>query len=285
MTAATHRIASEFTISCENLVHIYGAAGSEVTALQGVDLNVRAGEMLALLGPSGSGKSTLLWHLAGLLRPTAGTVRVGGQDLAALSARQLVAFREREIGVVLQNSGRNLLPYVSALDNVSLVRRSGLTGVPEPRELIDAVGISGLAHRAAGRMSGGEKQRLAVAVALANAPSVLLADEPTSQLDAASAHDVVALIHEVNARFGTTVIMVTHDVDTGSALGRTIMIRDGRIGATGISGQELLVVGRDGSVQLPPDVVELLPPGSLVHVERLSDGVVLRHADVEQELP
>jgi ABC-type lipoprotein export system ATPase subunit len=279
-------VAAEPVVRCENLVHVYGVPGSEVAALQGVDLQVRAGEMVALLGPSGSGKSTLLWHLAGLLRPTAGSVHVCGQQLSALTGRQLAAFRKRDIGVVLQNAGRNLLPYVSALDNVRAVRTEQNAEAPTPRELLDAVGIGPLAHRAAARLSGGEKQRLAVAVALANLPTLLLADEPNSQLDAVASHDVVELLRDVNARFGTTVVVVTHDRTVSDALDRTVSIRDGRIGGAGVGGEQFLVIGRDGSVQLPAELTEsLLPPGTLLRAEPVPDGVLLRRADLPVARP
>jgi putative ABC transport system ATP-binding protein len=271
--------AAEPVVRCENLVHVYGVPGSEVAALQGVDLQVRAGEMVALLGPSGSGKSTLLWHLAGLLRPTAGAVHVCGRQLSTLTGRQLATFRRRDVGVVLQNAGRNLLPYASALDNVRTVRTEQNAEAPTPRELLDAVGIGALAHRSAGRLSGGEKQRLAVAVALANLPTLLLADEPNSQLDAAASHDVVELLRDVNARFGTTIVVVTHDRAVSDALDRTVSIRDGRVGGAGVGGEQFLVVGRDGSVQLPAELTEALPPGTLLRAEALPDGVLLRRAD------
>ncbi|WP_375493575.1 ABC transporter ATP-binding protein [uncultured Jatrophihabitans sp.] len=274
--------APEPVVRCDNLVHVYGVPGSEVAALRGIDLQVRAGEMVALLGPSGSGKSTLLWHLAGLLQPTAGTVHVCGRQLSTLNNRQLADLRKRDVGVVLQNAGRNLLPYVSALDNVRAVRRELTAEALTPHELLDAVGIGSLAHRAAARLSGGEKQRLAVAIALANLPTLLLADEPNSQLDAASSHDVIALLRDVNTRFGTTIVVVTHDTAVSETMDRTVSIRDGRIGAAGMGGEQFLVVGRDGSVQLPAELNDLLPSGSLLRAEPLDDGsagVILRRVD------
>ena len=276
-------ITDELAVQCDNLVHVYGVPGSEVAALRGVDLQVRSGETLALLGPSGSGKSTLLWHLAGLLRPSAGTVDVYGQRLSALTAAQVDALRQREIGVVLQNAGRNLLPYLSVWQNVRVVQRTNAdTGrrqlVRRATELLDAVGIADLARQRAGLLSGGEQQRLALAVALANGPKLLLADEPTSHLDATSAAAVIDLIRTMNTATGTTVIVVTHDPVVGAALSRTVTIRDGRIGGTGYAGEDFLVVGRDGSVQLPAEVLDTMPPGSLLRVVRTSDGVELKVA-------
>lgn len=273
----------DVAVRCDNLVHVYGTPGSEVAALRGVDLEVGRGETLALLGPSGSGKSTLLWHLAGLLRPTAGTVDVCGHRLAGLPPGELASFRLREVGIVLQGAGRNLLPYLTALDNVLLVQRPTRRTPRAQRrralDLLDAVGLAPVARRRAGRLSGGEQQRLALVVALANGPGLLLADEPTSQLDAAAALEAVELIKAANADLGTTVVIVTHDASVGAALGRTVTIRDGRIGAAGIDGAEYLVVDRDGGLQLPLDLHDALPPGSLARAERIPDGIILRRVD------
>jgi putative ABC transport system ATP-binding protein len=272
---------NDVAVRCENLVHIYGVAGAEVAALRGIDLQVRRGETLALLGPSGSGKSTLLWHLAGLLRPSAGTVEVVGRSLAGLSAAALAELRLREVGVVLQNAARNLLPYLSVWENVRTVQVAGggKGGRRRAIELLDAVGLDALSGQRAGRLSGGEQQRLALAVALANAPRLLLADEPTSHLDPDSAAAVLELIRQANVDLGTTVVVVTHDATVGAALQRTVTIRDGRIGATGFAGQDFLVVDRDGGIQLPADLLDALPPGSLARAVRTANGVELRRVE------
>ena len=271
---------SDVLVRCDSLVHVYGTPGAEVAALRGVDFVVREGETVALLGPSGAGKTTLLWHLAGLLRPTAGTVEVAGRRLAGLTPRELANVRLRQIGVVLQNPGRNLLGYDTALGNLLFAqrptRRSGASKKRRALALLESVGLGGAAHRIAGQMSGGEQQRLAVAVALANAPMLLLADEPTSQLDPASADAVLDLIKEANKESGTTVVAVTHDAAVGDALGRTVTIRDGRVGAEGRSGEDYVVVGRDGTVQLPPEMLDALPPGALARAVRHDNGVDLR---------
>ena len=271
---------SGYAVRCDNLVHVYGTPGAEVAALRGVDFAVREGETVALLGPSGAGKTTLLWHLAGLLQPTAGTVEVGGRRLTGMTPRELAAWRLREVGVVLQNPGRNLLPYDTAVGNVLFAqrptRRSGAAKRRRAATLLEAVGLGSAANRIAGRLSGGEQQRLAVAVALANSPGLLLADEPTSQLDPASAEAVLQLIRSATAEFGTTVVAVTHAAAVGAALGRTVTIRDGRVGAEGRSGEDYLVVGRDGTVQLPPDLLDLLPPGTLARAVPHEHGIDLR---------
>jgi ABC-type lipoprotein export system ATPase subunit len=270
-------------VRCENLVHVYGTPGNEVAALRGVDLTVAAGEMVALLGPSGAGKTTLLWHLAGLLRPTAGTIEIGGRLLSALSAPALASMRLREVGLLLQNPASNLLPSQSATGNVLFAqaptRRSRQVKQRRAADLLERVGLAGVAHRPAGVLSGGEQQRLAIAVALANGPQLLLADEPTSQLDPDSAGDVIELIQAANMSLGTTVVAVTHDPEVAAALGRTITIRDGRVGAAGQGGREFLVVGKDGTVTLPPDLLGEFPPGSLATATRTEGGVLLRRVD------
>lgn len=269
-------------VRCENVVHVYGEAGEEITALRGVDLTVEEGETLTVLGPSGSGKSTLLWLLAGLLRPTAGIVEVGGRRTSELSVRAAADMRLRELGVVLQNPSRNLLSYETASGNVLFAqrptRRHWSTKRRRAAALLEAVGLTHVANRTAGRLSGGEQQRLAVAVALANGPRLLLADEPTSQLDRTSADAVVELLRAANSDLGTTVVVVSHDPAVGEALGRTVTIRDGRVGAEGRDGEEYVVVGRDGTVALPADLLDVLPPGSLATARRVPGGVEIRPA-------
>jgi len=290
MTAVTDNASSNDAataiVHCSNLVQIYGEAGQQVTALRGVDLTVYAGETVALLGPSGAGKSTLLWLLAGLLRPTAGRVEVCGLQLADMKTSQATNMRLRDIGIVMQNPGRNLLQYESVAGNVLFAqaptRRTRTMKRRRTTGLLAAVGLEDLAARPAGRLSGGEQQRLALAVALANGPQLLLADEPTSQLDHRSAALVIGLLQAANEDLGTTVIVVSHDQQVGQAFGRTITIRDGKVGAEGHAGEDYLVVARDGSVQLPPDLLDALPPGSLARAVRTQAGVELQRADVER---
>jgi ABC-type lipoprotein export system ATPase subunit len=271
-------------VRCENLVHVFGTPGNEVAALRGVDLVIEPGEMVALLGPSGAGKTTLLWHLAGLLKPTAGIVEVNGRPLSALGGKALTSIRLREIGLLLQNPASNLLLSRTALGNVlfaqSPTRRSRAVKRERSLALLERVGLADAANRAAGLMSGGEQQRLALAVALANGPRLLLADEPTSQLDPASAADVIELIQAANASLGTTVVAVTHDPEVAAALGRTITIRDGRVGSAGHGGREFVVVGKDGTLALPADLLDEFPPGSLAEAIRAEGGgVLLRRVD------
>jgi ABC-type lipoprotein export system ATPase subunit len=275
-------------VRCDGLVQVYGTPGQEVTALRGVDLTVAAAETVALLGPSGAGKSTLLWLFAGLLQPTAGIVEVCGRRLSDLTPKSAAEMRLRDVGVVMQNPGRNLLPYETAIGNLLIAqvptRRSWAVKRRRSVALLDSVGLANLARRPAGRLSGGEQQRLAVAVALANGPRLLLADEPTSQLDHGSAAAVIDLIRAANQDLGTTVVVVTHDQAVGSALGRTVTIRDGRVGTEGHAGEDFLVVSRDGSVQLPTEVLEAaLPPGSLARAIPTAEGVELRRVNVARD--
>jgi putative ABC transport system ATP-binding protein len=242
-----------------------------VVALRGVDLELPAGSLIALLGPSGSGKSTLVNLLAGLLRPTAGRLRVGPHDLATMSNRELVPFRGEGVGMLLQGAARNLLPYATPLQNIAFarlgVRRRSRRRLAPARELLDVVGVGALAHRRVAELSGGEQQRVAVAVATASTPGLLLADEPTSQLGQEHRAGIVEALKSVNAAYGTTLVVVTHDPDVAGALGRTVTIRDGRVGSMGHGADEFAVVGKDGSLQLPPAVRRRWPPGTLLRIE------------------
>jgi ABC-type lipoprotein export system ATPase subunit len=275
--------ATEAAVHCESVVQIYRVDDLEVVALRGVDLTVGTGQTVALLGASGSGKSTLLSLLAGLLRPSAGQVLVAGRNVGKLTERELLALRRTEVGVLLQNAARNLLPYASALENLTFAQRGTGRRRRDRRlragELLDAVGLAGAAATPVHGLSGGEQQRLGLAVSLANGPRILLADEPTSQLDAASGGQVVALLRDARDRWGTTVLVVTHDPAVSAAMDRTVTMRDGRVGAEGHRGEDLAVVGRDGSVQLPAEALEVLPPGSLARVVRREHGVELRRVD------
>src|SRR4051812_11669245 len=281
MTAATSdRIAAAgsastgrgLAVSCRGLVYIYRLEGYDVVALAGVDLDIAAGESVALLGPSGAGKSTLLSLLAGLLRPSAGRLHVGGHDLVRADEPELQLMRSTAVGVVLQGAARNLLPYLSAEQNVRFaqggVPASRRTQLPAVREVLAQVGLTnrGRPRLRPHQLTPGERQRLALAVALATRPGLLLADEPTSQLDRDARDEVLAALDAVN-RAGTTVILVTHDPEVGAAMARTVTIRDGRVGAEGRRGEDYAVVGRDGTVHLPADVLRVVPPGTLLAAE------------------
>jgi putative ABC transport system ATP-binding protein len=232
--------ARELAAHGQGLVHVYHGDGVEVTALAGVDLAVVRGETLALLGPSGSGKSTLLSLLAGLFRPTAGRLVVEGRDLVAAAERERTALRAGDIGVVLQHPGRNLLPYANALENLVFVQRTSGRGRAarrqRARELLALVGLADAGAKSMRALSGGEQQRLAVAVALCNQPRLLLADEPTSQLDEDNSAQVAELLGTVSRQLGTTVVVVTHDPMVGAAMGRALTLAAGRLVGSGSRG-------------------------------------------------
>lgn len=266
-------------VSAHGLVHIYRLEGNDVVALTSVDLEVAPGQLVGLLGPSGSGKSTLITLLAGLQRPSAGRLRVGEHDLATLDETELDWLRAVEVGTVLQGAGRNLLRFASPSQNVAFAQASarsrGMNELPEPDEVLDLLGLADAADAQLTELTPGQLQRLAVAVGMAALPGLLLADEPTSQLDHQYRDEVLDAIAAVNRSVGTTVITVTHDPEVAARMPRTITIRDGRIGAEGRGGEDFAVVGRDGSLQLPPDVREQIPAGTLLRVQLNPDGTVL----------
>jgi ABC-type lipoprotein export system ATPase subunit len=276
-------------IVCDRLVRIYIAEGIEVQALQGLDLVVAPGELTALVGASGSGKSTLMNILAGLDTPTAGSVRVAGQDLASMSARLRLGYRRSVVGFIWQQTARNLLPYLTARQNIELpLRLAGARrGTRHTRagDLLDVLGVAHCAGRRPDQMSGGEQQRVAIAVALANSPSVLLADEPTGELDGATAASVFGALQTANSELGVTVLVVTHDPAVSSMVRRTIAIRDGRTatetlrhGPADGSGTlehavEYAVLDRAGRLQLPREMTEALGMRDRVRLESEADHI------------
>jgi ABC-type lipoprotein export system ATPase subunit len=261
---------AEALILCDRLVRVYAVDGVEVQALQGLDLRVEPGELTAIIGASGSGKSTLLNILSGLDRPTAGRARVADHDLLAMKGRERLRYRRETVGFVWQQTGRNLLPYLTAAENIETPLRLAGKGRAERRrrsaQLLDLLGIAYFAQRRPGQMSGGEQQRVAIGVALANAPKVLLADEPTGELDTASADTVFQALRTANSELGVGVLIVTHDDAVAGQVPRTVQIRDGRTssevrrteGGDGFDTQEYALLDRVGRVQLPADYVEAL---------------------------
>ncbi|GEL94910.1 ABC transporter ATP-binding protein [Cellulomonas composti] len=262
-------------IVCDSLVRIYQSEGIEVQALQGLDLLVERGELVAIVGASGSGKSTLLSVLSGLDAPTAGRVRVGPWDLMAMSPRQRVDYRRRMVGFVWQQTARNLVPYLTSAENVTLPLALAGVGRAErtrrAKDLLDVLGVGYCADRRPGAMSGGEQQRVAIAVGLANEPQVLFADEPTGELDTATSHDVLEGLRTANRELGTTVVVVTHDSGVSEHVQRTVAIRDGRTssevvrrthtredGSEHVVAEEFAVLDRAGRVQLPREYRDAL---------------------------
>jgi putative ABC transport system ATP-binding protein len=219
-------------IEMRGIGKIYRSGRLEVEALQGVDLDVIPGDFLAIVGPSGSGKSTLM-HLLGCLdRPTAGTYRLAGTDVAGLSDDQLARVRNRTIGFVFQSF--NLLPRTTALENVAMpLLYAGVGRSERTQRARDALARLGLEDRLAhepSELSGGQQQRVAIARALVSRPAIILADEPTGNLDSASGADVLELLHELN-NTGTTIVLITHDSDVAVAAKRSVRVRDGRLAA------------------------------------------------------
>lgn len=257
-------------VVCDNLVRIYQTGTLEVQALQGLDLLVDAGEMVAVVGASGSGKSTLLGVLAGTDAPTAGRVRVGRWDLTKLSRADRVEYRRSVVGFVWQQARRNLVPYLTAAQNValpmSLSGRRRRTRARRTAHLLEMLGVGECAARRPHEMSGGEQQRVAIAVALANGPALLLADEPTGELDTTTSQQVFEALREANRNLGTTVLVVTHDPAVSGQVERTVAIRDGRTstevlrrteahddGTHHVVAEEFAVMDRAGRVQVPAD--------------------------------
>jgi ABC-type lipoprotein export system ATPase subunit len=282
-------------VVCDNLVRIYRREGIEVVALQGLDLLVDRGELVAVIGASGSGKSTLLNILSGLDVPTAGLARVGGQSLLEMRPRDRLRYRRRVVGFVWQRTSRNLVPYLSAAENVALpmlaTRTPGRTRRERTAELLDLLGVADCADRRPEQMSGGEQQRVAIAVALANQPELLLADEPTGELDTATSQQVLAAMGRVSSELGVTVLIVTHDAEVSEHVERTIGIRDGRTSSEilrerfgeddhQVVAQEYAVLDRVGRLQLPADFTS-----SLAMQRRVRLQLELDHIGVWPERP
>ncbi|MER5276593.1 ABC transporter ATP-binding protein [Streptomyces sp. NPDC002809] len=280
-------------ITCDRLVRIFSTDGVEVQALQGLDLLVREGELMALVGASGSGKSTLMNVLAGLDEPTAGAAKVAGCDLLTMSAKDRLRYRREVVGFVWQQTARNLLPYLSAVQNVTLpMQLAGRTRKKAERaaraeSLLSLLEVADCRDRRPHQMSGGQQQRVSIAVALANEPSVLLADEPTGELDSQTAEQVFAALRLANEELGTTILIVTHDQSVAAEVRRTVAIRDGRTSTETLrrtevdatTGQESVVardyamLDRAGRLQLPADYTDALGMRDRVLLELESDHI------------
>jgi putative ABC transport system ATP-binding protein len=294
---------SDGIIVCDRLVRIYSGEGIEVQALQGLDLLIAEGELTAVIGAAGSGKSTLMNILAGLDSPTAGAVWVAGHNLGAMTAKDRLAYRRAVAGFIWQQTSRNLLPYMTARQNVLLPMRLSLLSRRERMKraglLLDTLGIAHCADRTPDRLSGGEQQRTAIATALANEPKVLLADEPTGELDSSTAQDVFSALQTANTELGVTVLVVTHDPAVSSQVRRTIAIRDGKTssetirhaatdetGTTTVHAREYAMLDRAGRVQLPREMTRRLRMRNRVELEEESDHIAVwpdQSADQEQQ--
>ena len=284
-------------IHCEDLFKIYKTDELEVVALRGLDLRVQPGEMMAIVGASGSGKSTLLNILAGLDQPSAGRVTVGDRDLLTMDDDDLVRYRREEVGFVWQQTGRNLVPYLTAQQNVEvpmiLEGRSRKHARARAIELLTAVGLPDKLRNRPEQLSGGEQQRVAIAVALANDPPMLLADEPTGELDSATADEVFAVMRELNEVTGVTVVIVTHDRAITQRVDRVVAMRDGRTSTETVRHvqyargrgevvEEYAVVDRSGRLQIPREYLDELQINRRARVSISEDHVEVRPEDGDQ---
>ncbi len=278
---------SEYAIECENLVKIYKTDQIEVVALQGLDLQIKRGELVAIVGTSGSGKSTLLNMLGGLDKPSAGALTVNGRNLLKFTEEDYMIYKRNTVGFVWQNNARNLVPYLTAVQNVELPML--LQGQKQRREkaleLLDVVGLSHRINSRLDQMSGGEQQRVAIAISLANDPVILLADEPTGSVDTKTSDQLLQVFKDINEKRGVTVVIVTHDLRLAKQVNRVVSIRDGRTsseiirkthaeimqeskgwdngaeeeGAEPVEvSEELVVLDRTGRLQIPKDYLEAL---------------------------
>ncbi len=299
--------ASAFLI-CDDLYKIFKVADIEVMALQGLDLTVKRGELVGVIGASGSGKTTLMNVLGGLARPSAGQVIVDGKNLLKLSTRELTAYRQVEVGFVWQQGSRNLIPYLSALDNIklpmTLAGQAGRQLDKRARELMDLVDLTDRYDHKPIQLSGGEQQRVAIAVALANEPKLLLADEPTGELDSTTSDQVYALFRRLNRDLGLTICIVSHDPLVAQQVQRLVQIRDGKLaaetvrrrpGAEAPGGkadvpatdpearwedhfEELIVLDSAGRLQIPKQYREELGFENRVEMEVADSGILIRPA-------
>lgn len=264
-------------VQADNLMKIYKTRDLEVVALQGLDLEVYEGELTAIIGASGSGKSTFLNMLGGLDRPSAGKLLVNGKNLFTMKEKELVDYKRNTVGFVWQNNGRNLFPYLTATENIMVpMQISGRTDAANrAAELLDLVGLSHKKNNRLTQLSGGEQQRIAIAIAIANNPKLLLADEPTGSVDSKTSDYILDIFRRLNKEYGQTIIIVTHDVNLSKKVQRVVSIRDGKISSERIlkeeynhgeipltweeeTQDEYIVVDRAGRIQLPREYLEQL---------------------------
>jgi putative ABC transport system ATP-binding protein len=268
-------------IDCKRLVKAYKIDRHEILALRGIEFTMEKGEAVAIIGPSGAGKSSLLNLLGGLDTPTAGQLHVDGLDLLELKGKKLADYRLKRVGFLWQAIERNLFAHRSALRNVTLPMM--LAGIPfwertrRAKELLEAVGLRDQMYKRPSQLSGGQQQRVALAVALANRPDLLLADEPTGALDRTSSRQVMELIQELRLRYGLTVLMVTHDMEIAAYADRVLTLRDGALGQDISHPEEdALKIDESGRIRLPDAVQSHLSEAPRIAVEIRPEGVLLR---------
>ncbi len=283
-------------VQAENLVKIYKSSGVEVMALQGLDLTVERGELMGIVGASGSGKSTLLNMLGGLDKPSAGSLFIDGRDMLKFNEKDAIEYKRKTVGFVWQNNARNLIPYLTAQQNVEMpLLLSGFSGrQSRAAELLDMVGLSQRKNSRLDQMSGGEQQRVAIAIALSNNPKLLLADEPTGSVDTATSKLILDVFRELNKVMGVTIIIVTHDINLSKQIDRVVAIRDGKTSTEMLrkasalrsfgelseeqqeqAHEEVSVLDRAGRLQIPKEYLEELglKGGDKVRVELEEDRI------------
>ncbi|NLJ96353.1 MAG: ABC transporter ATP-binding protein [Clostridiales bacterium] len=290
-------------IQCDNLVKIYKTKDSEVIALQGLDLNVAPTELMAIVGKSGSGKSTLLNMLGGLDTPSAGKLFVDGKNLFKMNKKSLIEYKQRTVGFVWQNNARNLFPYLNAIQNIQLpmIFTSERKKRENAQKLLEMVGMAHKKYNRLSELSGGEQQRIAIAIALANNPKLLLADEPTGSVDKKTANYILDVFRELNRNLKTTIVIVTHDMDLARSVNRVVSIQDGKISSemhaksnyleqmdniTMFSDvhDEFTILDRAGRLQLPQEMLEKMNvKDNKVRLEFVDDSIVIKSAQNEEK--
>jgi len=302
MAAVTNGAPSPMIV-CDNLVKIYQIAEHDVVALQGLDLEISTGELVGIVGVSGSGKSTLLNILGGLDRPSAGRIQVNGQNLLKMPNSALDHYRLNTVGFVWQQSARNLVPYMSAMKNIELpMTLFGVNGREKQRraeELLELVGLTDRRNHKLSELSGGEQQRVAISVALANRPKLLLADEPTGEVDEANARKIYQIFKDLNLEFNLTTLIVSHDLNLARHVDRVVAIRDGKVSSEtlrhdhptaehGSSFTELIVLDSTGRLQIPRELREQLGMQRYVRMEIKDGGILIlpvEHQGAQQTGP
>ncbi len=299
-------IPADVMIECDGLVKIYKTKDIEVLALQGLDLTVKRGELMAIIGNSGSGKSTFLNMIGGLDRPSAGKLYVDGKNLFQMTEDELVEYKRSTVGFVWQNNARNLLPYLTAWENVMtpmLFMKDTMTEQEKKQRAAELLDLVGLGHRKDNKLnqlSGGEQQRVAIAIALANKPKLLLADEPTGAVDRRTADDILDMFRRLNEELGITIVIVTHDKELASKVNRVISIRDGKTSSERIMKseykkrledisidweeeqvqEEFVVLDRAGRIQIPAELLkEMGMEGNKVKLEMIDGKIVIENPE------
>jgi ABC-type lipoprotein export system ATPase subunit len=294
---------SKNIIECDNLFKIYKADDIEVFALSGLDLTIKEGELLAVIGSSGSGKSTLLNMLGGLDKPTTGKLFINGTDMMTLNRKQMREYQRDVVGFVWQNNARNLLSHLTAQENIEIVMsfsRNSKNSKKRALELLEQVEMSHRKNSRVRELSGGEQQRIAIAIALSNNPKLLLADEPTGSVDSKTSESIFKLFSSLNKALNLTIIVVTHDMQVAHKVERVVSISDGKISKellaresydTALSTmdelysdinsadthEEFLVVDRHGRVQIPQQFLEKIKAGKKIKA-RLEENNIILHA-------